>query len=112
MRINLLQIRYTLIRTLREIYLMVFYVIKRLLVLVEFFLFLRLLLKFLNASPKALIINLIYKYSDILVLPFDFIFPDIWIEGRLIEIATISAMIGCGMAVLIVFQLLRLFSKD
>lgn len=112
MGINLQQIRYTIIYTLREAHLMVFYVIKRLLVLVEFFLFLRLLLKFLNASPKALVINLIYKYSDILVSPFNFIFPDIWIKGRLIEAATISAIIGCGVVVLIVFQLLRLFSRD
>ena len=91
---------------------MVFYVIKRLLVLVEFFLFLRLLLKFLNASPKAPIVNLIYKYSDILVSPFDFIFPDIYWENRLIEVATISAMIGCAITVLIVFYLLRLFSRE
>ena len=112
MGINLLQIRYTMIRALREIYLMVFYIIKRLLLLVELFLFLRLLLKFLNANPKTFIVDLIYKYSDILISPFSFIFSDIYWGNRPIETVTISAMIGCGIAVLIVFQLLRLFSRE
>lgn len=100
-------------RILKEIYLMISYILKRLFFLLEFFLFLRLLLKFLGASPKALVVSLLYEYTDIFVLPFYFIFPNIyWPKDRLIEAATISAMIGYGIAIFIIFQLLRLFSKD
>ncbi|MFQ5721639.1 MAG: hypothetical protein ACE5GI_04035 [Candidatus Aminicenantales bacterium] len=88
-------------------------VVSRLLGLVELLLFLRLTLKFFNASPRAFIVNLIYKYTGILVSPFEFIFPDIyWPKGYLIETATISAMLGYWILVLIFFQLLRLFSRD
>jgi len=90
---------------------MTFYIVKRLLFLLEIFLFLRLLLKFLAASPQALIVNLIYKYSDILVSPFQFIFPNIYWHGHLIETVTLSAMIGYALAVFIIFRLLRLFSS-
>jgi hypothetical protein len=100
-------------RILTKIYSMTFYVIKRLLSLLEIFLFLRLLLKFLSANPQTLIVKLIYEYSDILVSPFNFIFHDIyWPTGYFIETATISAMIGYALAVFIIFFLLRLFSKD
>lgn len=99
--------------TLRRIYIMVFYIIKRLLGLVELFLFLRLTLKFFSASSKALVVDFIYKYSDILISPFEFIFPDIyWPKGYLIEITTISAMFGYAIIVFILFQLFRLFSQD
>lgn len=81
--------------------------------LLELFLFLRLLLKFLNASPKALVVSLIYKYSDILVSPFEAIFPNIyWPKDRLIETATISAMIGYCIATWIIFQALKLFPRE
>ena len=100
-------------RILSRTYEMVFYAFKRVFFLLEFFLFLRLLLKYSGANPKTLVVELIYQYSDILVSPFEFIFPNIdWPEGRLIEIAAISAMIGYAILVFIIFQLLRLFSRD
>ena len=92
---------------------MVFYAFKRVFFLLEFFLFLRLLLKYSGANPKTLVVELIYQYSDILVSPFEFIFPNIyWPEGRFIEIAVISAIIGYAILVFIIFQLLKLFSRD
>jgi len=104
-------------RILRKTYSMISYiierVIKKLLLFVEFFLFLRLLLKFLSASPQALVVGLIYEWSDILVSPFVFIFPDIyWPEGYFIDSSTVSAMFGYWIAVYIIFQLLQLFSRD
>ena len=90
---------------------MTFYIFKRLLSLLEIFLFLKLLLKFLDANPQALVVNLIYQYSDILVSPFNFIFPNFYWRGYFIETATISAMIGYALAVFIIFRLLRLFSS-
>jgi len=90
---------------------MTFYIIKRLLSLLEIFLFLRLILKFLAANPQALVVNLIYQYSDIIVSPFKFIFPNFYWRGYFIETTTISAMIGYGLVVFIIFRLLRLFSR-
>ena len=88
------------------------HIVKKACSLVEFFLFLRLALKFLNANPKTLVVSLIYKYSDILVSPFESIFPNIyWPKGHLIEIATISAMIGYAIVVFIFFQVLKLFFR-
>jgi len=95
-----------------KIYSLIERVIKRLLYLLELFLFLRLILKFFNASPKALVVNLIYTYSDILVSPFKFIFPNLYWRNYLIETATISATVGYIIAVYVLFQLLRLFAKD
>lgn len=99
-------------RILEKTYLMILRVIKRLLGLLEWFLFLRLVLKFLGANSQALVVNLVYKYSDVLISPFQFIFSDIEWKGRVIETATISAMIGYWILILIFFQILHLFSRD
>ena len=85
---------------------------KRILWVVELFLFLRLLLKFLGASSEAFAVNLIYKYSDILISPFRFIFQDIYWSGRIIELATISTMIGYVIFIFVIFKILSVFSRD
>jgi len=88
-------------------------VIKKLLFFVEYFLFLRLTLKFLSANPQTLVVGIIYEWSDILVSPFEFIFPGIyWPEGYFIDTTTISAMVGYCIATYIIFQLLQFFSRD
>lgn len=95
------------------VYSLIISLIRKIFGLLELFLFIRLLLKFLNANPKTLIVNLIYKWSDTLVYPFKNILPNTyWPEGYVIEIPTIAAMIGYAIAVFIIFQLLRLFSKE
>lgn len=86
--------------------------ISKLFLLFEFFLFLRLLLKFLNANPQTVVVNLIYKYSDILVSPFDFIFKNIYWGKYLIEMSTISAMAGYALLAFILFKILRFFSRS
>ena len=85
---------------------------KRILWVVELFLFLRLLLKFLCASSEAFVVNIIYKYSDILVSHFRFILQDIYWNGKVVELATISTMIGYVIFVFVVFKLLHIFSRD
>lgn len=91
---------------------MVVEVIERIFALLEFFLFLRLTLKYLGANQKSIFVNLIYKYSDTLVLPFKSIFPNIyWPEGRLIEVDTVAAMIGYAILLFVIFQLFRPFAK-
>ena len=86
--------------------------ISKLFWLFEVFLFLRLLLKFLGASQKAFVVGLIYKYSDILVSPFSSIFSNFYWQDRLVEIVTISAIVGYAIAMFLIFQILRLFSQD
>lgn len=95
-----------------KIYLRTYSVITRILYLLEIFLFLRLLLKFLSANPDVLIIDVVYKTSDILIFPFKFIFPDFYWNGLLVETATISAMSGYILLVYIYLKLLRLFSGN
>ena len=73
--------------------------------LLEFFLFLRLLLKFAEADSRAPVVDLIYKYTDILVFPFVPIFSDIRLLDRMIETSAISAIIGYGILIFIVFKL-------
>jgi hypothetical protein len=92
---------------------MIFLFAKRLLILLEFFLLLRLILKFLGANPQAVIVDLFYKASGFFVSPFESIFQNIyWPADYLIETATVSAMIGYALALFIVFQILRLSSRD
>ena len=88
-------------------------IIKKLLFFVEYFLFLRLILKFLSANPQTLVVDIIYEWSDILVSPFEFIFPDIYLPiGYFIDTTTVSAMVGYWIAVYIIFQLLQFLSRD
>lgn len=113
MNISLVSIKYAVMRIFSTIHSMIFYAIKRVFFLLEIFLFIRLLLKFLGANSKALTVEFIYQYTDILVSPFNFIFPNIYLpKGYLIETATISAMIGYAILLFIIFQVLRLFSID
>lgn len=94
-------------------YFLISYILKRILFLAEFFLFLRLLLKFFSANPQAPVVDFIYRYSDFLVSPFRFIFPDFYWRGTyLIETAAISAMVGYVIITFVIFYLLKLFSQD
>jgi len=99
-------------KIISKFYSVIIYILKRILVLTEFFLFLRLILKFLGANPTTLVVELIYKYSAILVSPFTYIFPNFCWRGYVIEIATASAMIGYALIIFIIFYLLKIFSKD
>ena len=95
------------------IYSLITSLINKIFKLLELFLFLRLLLKFLNANPKTLVVKLIYKWSDVLVSPFKSIFPNIyWPEGKMIETTTVAAIIGYAIAVFVLFQLLRLLARE
>lgn len=106
-------IRYKFMKILTNIYSLISSIIKKLLGLLEMFLFIRLLLKFLGANSQTLVVSQIYKYSNIFVSPFDFILHDIyWPEGHIIEVSSIAAMIGYALAIFIIFQLLQTFSED
>lgn len=99
-------------KILTKIYAFIASIIKKLLGLVEIFLFLRLLLKFLWANDTTPIVYYVYKYTNFLVAPFDYIFHDIYWQGRIIEISSITAMIAYALAVFILFELLLTFFED
>jgi hypothetical protein len=99
-------------RILYRIYSLILSIISKLFWLFELFLFLRLLLKFLGANPKTLIVNLIYKYSDIVISPFNLIFRNIYWGDHLIETSVISAVIGYAIAIFVVFQIIEAFSRN
>ena len=85
----------------------------KILLLAEIFLFLRLVLRYLGADPKAPIIGTFYEYTSVITFPFENIFPDVyWPEGMLIETATISAMVGYIIIVALLFQFFKLFTRD
>jgi len=86
--------------------------VSKIFIFLQAFLFARLLLKFLGANPETLVVNVLYKYSDVLISPFNFIFDDVYFSGLLVEMSTISAIVGYAIAMLIVLKVLQLFRKE
>lgn len=76
--------------------------------ILELILFLRLVLKFFNANPFAMIVERIYAFSDLFNSPFRLIFRDVSVGGFVIELTTISAMIGYALAALVAYKVLKL----
>ena len=99
-------------RILSNIYSLILSIISKLFWLFELFLFLRLLLKFLGANPETLVVNFIYKYSDIVISPFSLIFRNIYWGSHLIETSVISAVIGYAIAMFVFFQIIEAFSRN
>ena len=82
--------------------------IKYFTILLEILLGIRVVLKFLGASIKAEIVQLVYGISDFFVAPFKFIFPNISINGGIIDFVAISAIIGYLILILIILKLLKI----
>ena len=99
-------------RVLSNAYSVFLSLLSRIFLIFQLFLFLRLLLKFLGANPEALVVSIIYKYSTVLISPFELIFRNLHLGGRLIEMSTVSAMIGYAIAMFIILRILRLFQKE
>jgi|WetSurMetagenome_2_1015567.scaffolds.fasta_scaffold778046_2 hypothetical protein len=78
----------------------------------ELFLFLRFLLKFLNANPLTPVVNAIYLSSDIFVNPFNAIFNQIVWKNFIIDTVTISAMAGYALVVFVLMGLLKVFERN
>jgi len=80
--------------------------ILKLFYLLEFFLFLRLILKFFGASKTALVVKQIYQGSGFFVSPFENIFPNIILgRGYLLETTTLAAMVGYAILAYIFLKL-------
>lgn len=92
---------------------MMFRLIIKLFFLLEFFLFLRLILKFLGANQRAFVVKQIYEWSNFFITPFEPIFANIyWPKGYFIETATLAAMTGYALLVYVILKLLHPLSKD
>lgn len=83
-------------------------IIKYLTGLLEIILGIRVVLKFLGASSRALIVNLLYKTTDFIAAPFKFIFPNVFIDKGVIDFTVISAMAGYLILTLVILKFLRL----
>lgn len=78
-------------------------------VLAELSLILRIILKFLAASGEALIVGLLYKITDFIIIPYDFIFPNIFLDAdKVIDIVAMSAAIGYLLLVAIIVKFINL----
>jgi len=98
-------------RILSSVYSLFLSALSKLFLLLQLFLFLRLLLKFLGANPEALAVDIIYRNSAVLISPFNFIFRDFSWQGRPIEMAAVSAMVGYAVAFFVLIRVLRLFQR-
>jgi len=97
---------------LSKVYSVFLSLLSKFFIFLQSFLFLRLLLKFLGANPETLVVSVIYKYSDVLVSPFNLIFDDVYLWDLLIEMSTISAMVGYAIVMLIILKALRLLREE
>lgn len=100
------RISFQIKRKLKGLYYLLSSLIKDLLFLVEIFLFLRLLLKFFSANKKAMVVKIVFDYSDVLIFPFKNIFPDIYWKKNPVEISTICAMLGYAIFVFLIFKII------
>ena len=97
---------------LSKVYSVFLSLLSKFFIFLQFFLFLRLLLKFLGANPETLVVSILYEYSDALISPFNLIFDDVYVWGLLVEMSTLSAMAGYAIAMLIIIKIFHLFRKE
>lgn len=83
-------------------------IIKYLTGLLEIVLGIRVVLKFLGASSRALIVDLLYRTTDFIAAPFKFIFPNVPIDKGVIDFTVISAMAGYLILTLVILKFLSL----
>lgn len=73
----------------------------------------RVVLKFLEASPQAIIVELLYRVTDAVATPFRGIFRDFVLSnGSVIDLTALSAMVGYPIIVYLVIELLELVTKE
>jgi hypothetical protein len=101
-----------LFRLKTKIYLFFNFLIKKLLQLVEFLLVLRFFLKFFNASQQALVVNLIFKLTEIFVYPFNFIFPNFYWKGFFVESQVLAAMLGYLIFAFFLLEVLKIIFQE
>ena len=86
----------------------VFSFIKYLTGLTELLLTIRIILKFLGAGEKALIVKFFYFITSVLISPFKFIFPSFYFQKGLVDLTAFSAVIGYFILAIAILKLLNL----
>lgn len=77
--------------------------------IIELLLILRIILKSLGASAKAVIVKILYGTTDFLAYPFQGIFPPVYTAvGGVLDLAAISAAIGYFILALVIIKLIHL----
>jgi hypothetical protein len=74
--------------------------------------FMRMILKFLEANSESFIVFHLYGFTDLVVWPFKAIFPDSFLWGRPLDVVAISAMIGYFILYLLIIKVLTLLIKE
>ncbi|MEK7464684.1 MAG: hypothetical protein AAB617_02820 [Patescibacteria group bacterium] len=81
--------------------------------LFEVLLAIRVVLKFLTASSRAVVVDFIYTITDIINVPFGGIFTNRFLRnGSEVDVVAVSAMLGYPIIVYLVMELIHLISKD
>lgn len=80
--------------------------IKYFISLIEFLLGLRVVLKFLGASERALVVDWLYHMTNIIIAPFNYIFLNIYTKWGVIDIVAISSMLGYLILALVILKFL------
>ena len=95
-----------------KIHSIVKHLLERFLILVEFFLTIRLVLRFFNANADTFIVNLIYGFTNILIWPFNFIFPNVSWQSHYIDVIAITAMVGYIIGFFLILSLLKILWRE
>lgn len=73
----------------------------------------RVLLMFLEASAIAPIVELLYRVTDVIMVPFTGIFRNIVLQnGSIIDLNALSAMVGYPIILYVLIELLHLITKE
>lgn len=87
--------------------------LKYLLGLAEILLGVRLLLKFLAARSEALVVDALYRVTDLVIVPFRGIFDDLDMGGgSVIDLSALSAMVGYAIGVYLIIELIELLFRS
>ena len=80
-----------------------------LLAVAELLLLVRVILRALQANPAAGVVDFVYRWSDYLLAPVNYIFPNIPVGGSTIDLVAISGMIFYAVIFGALLKILRLF---
>ncbi len=102
----------TVTDSMRKTYQWAEYLLERALAVAELFFLVRFFLKALGANQTTFVVAKLYGFTDALVWPFAGIFPNTNWLGYPIDVVAISAMVGYGLLVLLVLQILRVLARE
>ncbi len=82
--------------------------LNNILAILEILLIFRIIFRGLQANPGAGVVNFVYTWSDYVLKPVNYIFPNVPVGGSTIDLVAISGMIFYAVIFGIVLKVLRL----